>query len=183
VIEMLHRRQGCNHRGDHEGNRLAAPLSPRLLFAGVVRSKLGLTLVSEKPGEQRVYRIVAKAPHRRNAKARRSQGGVTGMARRSSDRGAIEAEIDRVRSLIDELRSLWRTTLRSSPPPALTKDLWRGSSAGTSRSEALGGLIRTSQSFSTASPEATGRERIRSRRLKPGTVLVREYQGERHTSP
>jgi hypothetical protein len=28
---------------------------------------------------------------------------------------------------------------------------------------------------------ATSRIRTRSRRLKPGTVLVREYQGERHT--
>ena len=46
------------------------------------------------------------------------------MTRRSSDREAIEAEIDRIRSLgLDELRSLWRTTLRSPPPPALTKDL------------------------------------------------------------
>ena len=49
---------------------------------------------------------------------------MTGMACRSSDREAIEAEIDRVRSLgLDELRTLWRTTLRSSPPPALTKEL------------------------------------------------------------
>ena len=30
-------------------------------FAGVVRKKLGLNLVSEKAGEQRIYRIVAKA--------------------------------------------------------------------------------------------------------------------------
>ncbi len=46
------------------------------------------------------------------------------MARRSSDREAIEAEIDRVRSLgLDQLRSLWRTTFRSSPPLAFAKDL------------------------------------------------------------
>src|SRR2546421_5872879 len=46
------------------------------------------------------------------------------MLGRSCDREAIEAEIDRVRSLgLDELRTLWRTTLRSSPPPAFTKDL------------------------------------------------------------
>ena len=50
---------GRNHRRHHAGNRLAAPLGPRL-FAGVVRNKLGLTLVSEKTGEERVYRIVAK---------------------------------------------------------------------------------------------------------------------------
>jgi hypothetical protein len=46
------------------------------------------------------------------------------MALRSSDREAIEAEIDRVRSLgLEELRTLWRTMWRPSPPPALTKDL------------------------------------------------------------
>ena len=46
------------------------------------------------------------------------------MTRRSTDYEAIEAEIDRIRSLgLDDLRMLWRTTLRSSPPPAFTKDL------------------------------------------------------------
>jgi Protein of unknown function (DUF2924) len=40
------------------------------------------------------------------------------------DREAIEAEIDRVRSLgLDELRTLWRATFRSPPPPAFAKDL------------------------------------------------------------
>ena len=33
-------------------------------------------------------------------------------------------EIDRVRSLgVDSLRTLWRTTFRSSPPPAFSKDI------------------------------------------------------------
>jgi hypothetical protein len=46
------------------------------------------------------------------------------MPRQTSDREAIEAEIDRVRPLgLDELRTLWRTTFRSSPPSAFTKDL------------------------------------------------------------
>jgi hypothetical protein len=41
------------------------------------------------------------------------------MPRPSFDREAIEAEIDRVPSLdLDELRTLWRVTFRSSPPPA-----------------------------------------------------------------
>jgi hypothetical protein len=39
---------------------LAAAFGPRFL-AGVVRKKLGQNLVSEKTGEDRIYRIVAKA--------------------------------------------------------------------------------------------------------------------------
>jgi hypothetical protein len=46
------------------------------------------------------------------------------MPRPSFDRKAIEAEIVRVRSLgLDELRTLWRVTFRSPPPPAFSKDL------------------------------------------------------------
>ena len=49
---------------------------------------------------------------------------MTGMPRPLNDRAAIEAEIDRVRSLdVDSLRTLWRTTFRSSPPPAFSKDI------------------------------------------------------------
>ena len=45
------------------------------------------------------------------------------MPRPSFDREAIETEIDRVRSLgLDELRTLWCVTFRSSPPTAFTKD-------------------------------------------------------------
>jgi hypothetical protein len=81
----------------------------------------------------------------------------------------LEAEIDRVRSLgIDALRTLWRTTLRSSPPPALTKDLVARFICWHIQEQALGGLDRD-----------TGADT--PRRLKPGAVLVREYQGERHT--
>jgi len=49
---------------------------------------------------------------------------MTGMPRPLFDPEAIEAEIDRVRSLgLDVLRSLWRTTFQSSPPPAFSKDI------------------------------------------------------------
>jgi len=104
------------------------------------------------------------------------------MTRRSSDRDANEAEIDRIRSLgFDALRTLWRTTLRSSPPPALTKDLVARFICWHIQEQALGGLDRDTVKLldSLARGDKPGADG--PRRLKPGTVLVREYQGERHT--
>lgn len=102
------------------------------------------------------------------------------MARRLSDREAIEAEIERVRSLgLDELRTLWRTTLRSSPPPAFTKDLMARFICWHIQEQALGGL--DADTAKLLDGLARGDKPKAERRLKPGTVLVREYQGDRHT--
>jgi Protein of unknown function (DUF3489) len=50
------------------------PHSVRGFLTAVVRKKLGLTLLSEKPGEARVYRIVAKdvAPKRKGKPGRKA---------------------------------------------------------------------------------------------------------------
>jgi Protein of unknown function (DUF2924) len=102
------------------------------------------------------------------------------MLGRSLDGVVIEAEIDRVRSLgLDELRRLWRTTLRSSPPPALSKDLLARFLCWHMQEQALGGVDR--ETAKLLDRLARGDKPGRPRRLKPGTVLVREYQGERHT--
>jgi hypothetical protein len=99
------------------------------------------------------------------------------MTRRLPDREAIGPVIDQIRSLgIDELRALWRTTLRSSPPPSFTKDL-------TARfvcwhiQERARGRVDTKLLDGFAQGDKPGADR----RLRPGTVLVREYQGARHT--
>jgi len=104
------------------------------------------------------------------------------MARRSFDRDAIEAEIDHVWSLgLTELRTLWRTTFRLSPPPAFTKDLVARFICWHVQEQALGGLDAETAKLLDGFCRGDRPGQDRPRRLKPGTVLVREYQGERHT--
>ncbi len=73
MIEMLRRRQGATVAIIMKATGWQ-PHSVRGFFAGVVRNKLGLTLVSEKTGEERVYRIVTKdvAPKRKGKSARKA---------------------------------------------------------------------------------------------------------------
>jgi hypothetical protein len=102
------------------------------------------------------------------------------MSRRSSDREAIEAEIDRIRSLgLDELRTLWRTTFRSPPPPAFSKDLTARFICWHIQEQAFGGLDPHNEKLLDS--HGRGAKPSVDRRLKPGTVLVREYAGERYT--
>jgi Protein of unknown function (DUF2924) len=63
------------------------------------------------------------------------------MPRPLFEREAIEAEIDRVPSLgVDSLRTLWRTTFRSSPPPAFSKDILARFLCWHIQEQAFGGL-------------------------------------------
>jgi Protein of unknown function (DUF2924) len=104
------------------------------------------------------------------------------MPRPSFDREAIEAEIDRVRSLgLDELRTLWRTTFRSSPPPAFTKTSCARFLCWHFQEQARGGLDPETAKHLDGLAQGNKPGMDRPRRLKPGTVLLREYQGERHT--
>lgn len=104
------------------------------------------------------------------------------MTRRSTDHETIEAEIDSIRSLgLDELRALWRTTLRSSPPTAFTKDLAARFICWHIQEQALGRLDPETTKILDSLAHGYKPGADRPRRLRSGTVIVREYQGERHT--
>jgi Protein of unknown function (DUF2924) len=94
---------------------------------------------------------------------------------------ALEAEIARMRALgLNELRTLWRSTFRTQPPPPFTKDLIARFICWHIQEQILGGLDRkTTKLLDGLAGDKPAADRLR--RLKVGTVLVREYQGERHT--
>jgi hypothetical protein len=98
------------------------------------------------------------------------------------DRKAVEAEIDRVGSLgLDVLRSRWRTMFAAQPPAVLPKDLLARMIAYQVQEEAFGGLHPDAVKLLSHLDRGEKPNIDTKRRLKPGTVLVREYQGERYT--
>jgi Protein of unknown function (DUF2924) len=92
---------------------------------------------------------------------------------------AIEAEIADLRSLaLDALRRRWRAVFGRTPPAGLSKNLLGRMLAWRLQEQAFGGLDRESLSLLEGLARRAGSPR---RRLKPGTVLVRDYHGQRHT--
>ena len=95
---------------------------------------------------------------------------------------AIEAEIERIRSVgLDEVRALWRATFKKEVPKALTRNLLVRMLCWRIQEKAFGGhdreILKLLDSYARGRPQGAERQR----RLKPGTEIVREYQGERHT--
>jgi len=101
------------------------------------------------------------------------------MRRHSNDPAAIEAEIAHLRSLAgDALRRHWRVVFGRTPPADLSRDLLGRMIAHRLQERAFGGLDRESLRFLDRLARQGSSPR---RQLKPGTVLVRDYQGQRHS--
>lgn len=103
------------------------------------------------------------------------------MAKRSTDLAAIEVEVERIRSLdLDALRSEWRKVFKRPPPSCPTKDILGRTIAYRLQEQAFGGLDRQTVKMLDRLRRGGKTATELNRRLKPGTVLLREYQGERH---
>lgn len=93
----------------------------------------------------------------------------------------ITAQIFEIRSLSkDQLRERWEAMFKKSVPKPLTKDLLGRMIAYRIQEKAFGGLDRETEklleSYARGDKASTP-----PRRMKSGTVLLREYQGVRHT--
>ena len=100
---------------------------------------------------------------------------------RTPDVGQIAQEIERISGLdLASVRVLWRVTFKREPPGALTRDLLVRQLAWHIQEKAFGGHDTATQRLLDAYGRQDAEKVVLFRRLKPGTSVVREYQGIRH---
>ena len=90
----------------------------------------------------------------------------------------LDAALARIAEMsIDELRETWRLRAKDTPPPALSKDLLARLLAHRLQEEVLGGLEpRLRKSLQSAGKGG----KAPARRIKVGSVVVRQYLGKLH---
>jgi len=98
---------------------------------------------------------------------------------------AVEDELDRLVVMpIAQLRVRYREVLRTNPPKAFGPDLLRRSIAHRIQEKAYGGLSRSAQrvldQMMKAYAARPNGKIVLPRRIKPGSVLVREWKGKSH---
>ena len=103
------------------------------------------------------------------------------MLQRFIDPAAVAAEIERMRSLSGfALRRRWQAVFGRAAPEQMTADLLRRMIANRLQEEAFGTLDRATLKLLDGLARRDG-SRSAERNLKIGTVLIRDYQGQRHT--
>lgn len=92
------------------------------------------------------------------------------------DSADLDTELARIAAMnIEELREMWREKRKHKPPAALTKDLMARALAHCLQEERLGGLeTALRRLLATIAKKGSAP----TRRLKVGSVIVREYQGK-----
>jgi hypothetical protein len=93
----------------------------------------------------------------------------------------IEAEIKQIQTLgIEALRKRWCAMFGAPPPKALSKHITARMIAYRIQEEAFGGLDRDTIKSLERLAQGKAPSEL-NRRLKIGTVLIREYEGKRYT--
>jgi hypothetical protein len=98
----------------------------------------------------------------------------------------IAAELARLEAMTNfELRSEWRRLHHMQPPRSLSRDLLLRGITYKIQERVFGGLtqsvLRKLSAFETESPSTEGRKVSPRTTVKPGTRLVREWNGQTHT--
>ncbi len=98
----------------------------------------------------------------------------------------IAAELVRLEALTNfELRAEWRRLHHMQPPKSLSRDLLLRGITYNIQERALGGLSKSVlRKLTGAGPDATSDDHHRATprtTVKPGTRLVREWNGQTHT--
>ena len=98
---------------------------------------------------------------------------------------AVEAELDRLATMpIVQLRLRYREVFRTNPPKAFGPDLLRRGIAHRIQEKAYGGLSRSAQRLLDQMMKAYAAKPngkiVLPRRIKPGSILVREWKGKSH---
>jgi hypothetical protein len=103
----------------------------------------------------------------------------------STDRDQLTAELVQLEGLsLNELRARWRQLYETAPPPRFSRDLLRRAVAYRMQELVLGGLKpATRRLLQRITDEARARKPIKLapvRKLEPGAILVREWQGTKY---
>ncbi len=94
----------------------------------------------------------------------------------------VRAEVETLRSLgKDELRARWTKMFGKAPPPALTKDLLGRMIAWRIQEKFYGGHDKATLKLLDRLARGETAKPSTEPRLRPGTVLMREHRGVRHT--
>lgn len=98
----------------------------------------------------------------------------------------VAAELARLEALTNfELRAEWRRLHHMQPPRSLSRDLLLRGITYKIQERALGGLsksiLRKLSLSEAVAPSAEGRSASPPTAVKPGTRLVREWNGDTHT--
>jgi hypothetical protein len=101
-----------------------------------------------------------------------------------ADARTVEKEIAELSSRgIAELRNRWRDIFKSEPPQAFGPDLLRRSIAQKLQEDAYGGLDRATMQLLNQLIGQSAKNNAKivvPGRIKPGSVLVREWKGKSH---